>query len=350
MNRSVSDERMIFRFQTRNFRQEVTPPPIMGGGCEHEHWSNSSFSTAGFSSTIRAQQVYQSLSGESANKDPQLLYAVRHHDFCTADFQRKLERHHHLLGRPERQIVSCRNPWGNRQKHACRRQREQELENLRGLRSSPYQTGTEAVFGREHRDRFCSNRVCLGLDDHRPLPLPFSLGKIPSDQRRNQAPYIVGFEGKHSKRRHCNTRKASRCEYPGSTGLRPWRVLRHGSRVSGLPKTLRDTSILRFLRNQSQAQLPTEKAKFELSGSNHRSAMRPSRGACRIQLSERISRCTEENKICGSGYKKAIFVPDQQFQPSRHLNCASIQIEMASGVVLQVDQAASPNKGILWNL
>jgi len=74
----------------------------------------------------------------------------------------------------------------------------------------------------------------------------------------------------------------------------------------------------------------------------------PSHGACRIQLSERISRGPEENQICGSRYEKATYVSDQQFQTSCPLNCASIQIEMASGAILQVDQTASPDKDAFY--
>jgi|GEM_PF-4454404 len=325
---------MVFRFEMKMFLSQMVPPPIMGGGWTDEQWTNNSFSVAGFPSSIQTRQLYLSISRGSSDSVSQLLCSIHHHALRSTDFQGEFERYCYLSGRYERQTVPCRNPWGNRKKHLGRCQREQELEDFRGLCAGPHPKGLESLFRRKHRNRSCSDRLCPRLHNHRPLSFSVSLGTFPSNQAQNQASHLVRPERQHPQRCHCYTRQDPRHEFPGSAGFRTRCLLRHGSRLSGLPQTLQNTSVLCLPRHLHQAQFPVQATAVNSGVSGNRIVEQPDRSAFRGHGSEGISDHSPSNSVCKPRYGQATIVSYQQFHSPGPLNCVSVQVEMAGGAVL----------------
>ena len=63
-----------------------------------------------------------------------------------------------------------------------------------------------------------------------------------------------------------------------------------------------------------------------------------------------ISTIPPAHQICGSRHGQTFRLPDQQLCARRFDDCQTIQVPLASGAILQMDQTTLAHQDLLWNL
>jgi len=116
-----------------------------------------------------------------------------------------------------------------------------------------------------------------------------------------------------------------------------------------LRTSLQSSSISGIFCDQNQKQFQFPAALFANGKQVNRTAMRPDRYSPWLLLQERLSGKTPANSLLRCHAKKEISLLDQQFYSACVSSHRVLSQALANRVVLQVDQAASADKSILWN-
>ena len=155
------------------------------------------FTAHGLSAEARIQQMHPSVSRQLQSPALQVLRSVSVHGLCAPDRSGEPAGHRDLLAGDADQAVSCRNSMSGFKEHPGRCQREPGLAHLRRLRSSAHWPGAKIVRPRRLRSTTRRDRVCLRFQHHRSVPIPVSMGSIPSAQSRDQAAHVDGSARQH---------------------------------------------------------------------------------------------------------------------------------------------------------
>src|SRR5207302_1817999 len=106
-------------------------------------------------------------------------------------------------------------------------------------------------------------------------------------------------------------------------------------------------ALLRLLRRAYQRERPASTPLFAPGRQSHRPAIRPHRHPHRDRFGQGVSRSAAAPHLLRCRERKAAQVPHQQFCAACTDDRANLQMPLAGGVVLQVDQAAPANQSVL---
>ncbi len=121
--------------------------------------------------------------------------------------------------------------WEGVAQHVSGCQREARLENLSRFCSRAHQHRATVI--RERRTRCGSRRdgLCLGFDNHRPVPVDVSLGALPEGKGRGQTPHSLRSSRKHTDLYPYIRWEVTRCQRAGLVDSRTRLVLHHGQGI-----------------------------------------------------------------------------------------------------------------------
>ena len=163
---------------------------------------------------------------------------------------------------------------------------------------------------------FCSrtrsNHVRPGLNHHRSVSFPLSLGEVPKAQRRCQTSYPARSAEQHPHRRLHHPRQSARCQYARSDRIRTWGLLYPGPRLPGLRQALYDPSVFSLLRHQAQKRFPLRSTLFPAGGQVHRATVRSDHRAPQLLSQEGLSREAQAHPILRQRTQPSIDLLDQQ--------------------------------------
>ncbi len=261
-----------------------------------ESWPKRLFSTRGLAANLPVSNLRRSIPRQSLRQGFFLLGSVPFSGLCAAHLPRKSPRYRSLSARPATQVVSHGFPWKRLSQHLGQRQRASRLANLRRLRSGSDCHRPRPVPRRTVCRGVVRDRVCSGLHHHRFMPGAFSLGKIPTSQKRRETAHAAGSAGPHSSQCLCDRGPGSRRQHSGPTASRSRSVLLARSRVCGFCPPVPVDPIVRFLRHARQEGYAILLSQLAPHRPIHGSALRPNhsteRNPNRPALSRRLAAST----------------------------------------------------------
>jgi hypothetical protein len=123
----------------------------------------------------------------------------------------------------------------------------------------------------------------------------------------------------------------------------------HGLRLSGLRTSLQTASIGSILcYTRQQRQIPP--ALLSEDRQNVRTQIRPDHNAARLLRQERLSRKAPANRLLRRKAKQESGFLDKQFHATGTNDHRDLPQTLADRVILQVDQTASANQGVLRHI
>lgn len=176
-----------------------------------------------------------------------------------------------------------------------------------------------------------------------------SVGKIPTTQRSHKTPYPAGFTLQCSNIYSHLRRQTPRGQYPRYNSFRARRLLRDGSRLSGLRQIEQPFTSFRILSDQGQIQFKMPQDLLPSGRQNNWLDQRPVSNVHRFLSSQRLSTQASSHQILRFRNRKNIRVSDQQFLfiPTDH--CSIVSLSLARRAFLQVDQTKSAHQELLRN-
>ena len=229
-------------------------------------------------------------------------------------------------------------------------QRDSRLAYLRRLCSGADPYRANALCQRRLGRRTGQYGVRSGFNDRRSVPVPFPVGQVSQTQSGGKNAHTVRLARQHS---HIYThfrRPIARCEHSRRDRRRGGFVLHHGSRLSRLCSTLQTWPVPSILCNASKKQLPFSTHVFPSGGQIDRSYVRPDDTAVGFLCGQGLPRQTPTNPLCGSRNRQDTGVPDQLLYLRGIGNSDIIQMPMAGGTVLQMDQAALEDQSVFRHI
>ena len=315
-----------------------------------ELWSYHILPIDGFCSHERFPAMRKMLQWKLQDKEFHLLGPVSLHGLCPADLPGEPERHPGMSAGSTDKTLSPGNPGQSIKEHLGQRQSGKGLEDLCRLRPGPDSKGKKALHGRVLRRGIGSDGVCTGRHYHRSLPVALSLGRVQEAQRSDKTPHTPGSQGKHTDSDNRYPRQGSRSEHPRSAPNRSRCHLHHGQGLYRLYQTSCDTSGRGFLRHQGQRQLPVQAPLFSASGQGYGNAVRPGYHYQEFLCPEGLPGKASPDTLLRQGQQQTTCVPDQQLHPACTDHSRVVPLPLADRTVLQMDQAALKDQGVLWHI
>ena len=260
----------------------------------------------------------------------------------------KSARHRDLFTISKKETVSHGHTWKSFKINSSRSQRKTRLAHICRVCPASHSHCSQALQRRYFSRR--SRRNCLrsGLNNHRPLSFSVSLGTLPKEQSRRQAPYTAGSKGQYSYIHLHFGRQAARCQRPRSSKLGNRCILRNGPRLSGLRKAFCLQPGSCFFRYPGQIQYAIQKALFISSRKSDWASMRSSCHSYRGLYKQTLSRYSAPGKIQRCRHREDTYFSHEQFHLTSINHSSTVSQQVAGGAFFQMDQATPENKTILW--
>ncbi len=272
------------------------------------------------------------------------------HGFCPDHSPRKSTRYRDLSAVPKQKALSHGHSRQGLKINACRCQRKARLAYIHRVRTNSYCHSQRPLSRRFVSRRTGRNSICSGLNHDRSMFVGFPMGNLSQKKGRCQTPYVVGPKGKHTNIYPYFRRYVTRCQRTRSAATGSRRILRYGSRVPGLRKTVCLQSSASLFRNSSQSELSIQQALFTSGQQRNRASMRSNDHAHRFLHRQTLSGCSAPYKILRCPDAKNIRVSYQQLLFTTADNSSALSQSMASRAVFQMDQTASEDQELLWHL
>jgi len=315
----------------------------------YEFRENNFFSGNGLYPHLRISPMRRTIQRQLQGHTLLMLGPVSLHGVCPTDLPGKPERYSSLSPGNPAQTLSHGHTWKSLPKYPGQCQPGAGLANLRRFRSRPDQQGQKTLCRRELRDRIGTHSLCPGFHHHRSVFISFPLGHLSKEQRCHQASYPSGSAGQHSHSSYRYPRKGPRGQYSRSDYRRTWRHLYLRPWLSRFCTSAYGTTGSRILYHQGQEQLPVYQTLFPKRRQIKRGAMRSDRYPDKLLRQERLPIETQKNPLLRFRSKHTPGVFDQQRYPLSKDHRRSLQMPMADRTVLQMDQTAPENQGLLWH-
>src|SRR3972149_8323737 len=251
---------------------------------------------------------------------------------------------------PLRKALSYRIPWSSFEIYPGRCQRSSRLQNLPRLCLLPDLHCQEPLQERRTGGRYRLRPLCFRLNNHRSVPVPFSLGTLPENQGGHQAAHLPRSAWLHTDIHKPDSWQCARRQYPRYYPIGKRFRDRHGSWIYRLCKTLYREPVPRFLRNSRQEQSAVHSSRFSESGQNAGPSCRSKNHPQREEIQRCIPGCPAPGVIRGPGYKQTFCLLDQYLHHSGQDRCRYLQAEMAGGTFFPLDTTASENQNFLWHI
>ncbi len=335
---------------TNDFNLPVAFRPFPHKGLADEHRANRFFSNHGYAPSLGLPQMRQTISRRSQNTKILLYGSISLHGIRPINLPRELARYRSMPARQPAKTLSHGHSIPHLTKHISRCQRKSRLANLRRLRPNPYIHCQRPLCQGRFRHQSGGRSIRSGLNNYRFMPVFFSLGTVSQNQSCHQTPYLAQLTRQHSRVHTYFRWKTARCQCSRHFNRSAWILLSDGSRISGFRPALYDTASIRFFCNTQQTQLSIQETLLSSRRQIHRPEMRSDYHNNWSRHSQRLSDPYSTNTLlrCRHSQKSDFYY--QQFRASSTNYCGTIQGQVASGTVLQMDQAAPANQSFLWNI
>ena len=313
----------------------------------HELRKNSLCATDGFYPRLRVPEMRRPIQRRLQGKDLFVLGPVSFHGFCPAYLQGKPEGHRGLSPVGAVEALPSWDTGKGIQEHPCKCQSDKGLANI--CRPCPVsdREGPKAVHQRFLRDGTGQCRLRPGFHHHRSLPLPFSMGHVQEAQGGGETPYPSGPAGQYPHGGHCHPWEGTRCEHPRSDHRGGRSFLCNGPGIHGLCPSSPYAPVGGLLRHTGKKQLPFQASLFAVRGQISGGSVRSDRYTGKLLCKKGLSFKAQEDPLLRQGKEQTDSLSDQQLHPARRNYCRSVPLSMADRALLQMDQAASPDKSIL---
>jgi len=298
----------------------------------------------------RIQAMRKTLQRQLQDKELHLLGSVSLYGLCPADLPGESERYPGMLAGITDQVVSLGHPRQGIKKYLGQRQPGKRLEDLCRLCPDHDSQSKKALYRRFLRRGTGSDGICTGRYHYRSLPFALSLGRVQKTQRSGKAPHATGSQGEHS---YCDNRhpwQDPRSEYSRSAHDRVGSHLHHGPGLYRLHQTSCDTSGWGLLCYQGQGQFQVQTPLFSACGQSNRHTVRSGYHDQKFLCPEGLPGKTSSNTFLRQRKQQAHGVPDQQLHSAGDDHSRVVPLPLADRALLQVDQTASPDQGLLWHL
>ena len=276
--------------------------------------------------------------------------SVSMHGFRTNHASGKFARYRDLPTISKQETVSYGHPRKGFKINSCRSQRKPRLGYICRIRPKSHCHSQRAIQKRLISRRSERNRLCSRCNHNRPLSFSVSLGTFPKEKGCCQTPYAAGFKRQHSYLHPYFRRQTARCQRSRPLTVGGRRILRNGSRLSGLRKAVRlqpDPSIFCYSCQNEHA---IQKTLFASGRQNDRTTMRSNNHTYRVLYRQALPRHLASSEIQGYYYRENTRFSHKQFHITGVNHSSTVSLQVAGRAVFQMDQATSEDKEILWDL
>ena len=187
----------------------------------------------------------------------------------------------------------------------------------------------------------------LGCYDDRPLPVYLSLGALPGNKGSRPTSYPAGSAGQYPELYPYHRRKNSRSQRAGYDPSGSRLLLHHGSRLPGLLQTPCYYSGIGVLRYPGQVEFEEPQDILPSCKQAQRRRLRSIRYVDRPELCQRLSRQDSPGEVLRCQNRQVAGVSDQQLFPARCHHRPALQMPLAGGALLQVDQTEPAHQELL---
>lgn len=303
----------------------------------------------GFCPHLRVPKVRRAIQRQLQGQELHLLGSISMHGLRPTDLPGKSAGHPSLSTGSPIPALSPGHQGKGVPQHPGSRQSSPGCEDFCRFRFPPDRQGKNPLCNRFFQHRTGSSGLRPGFDHHQSLPDPVSLGRVPETQGRRQTAHPSGSPGQHPFRRHRDGGEGSRRQHPRRSDPRAGGYLRYGSGLSGFQPASPDPADTGLLRDPGESQLQPKAPLFPARRQDHRHSVRSDRCPHGIRREEKIPGKDSPDQILRCKERPYPRFPDQQLHPARPDHRRSLPESLASGTVLQVDQATPPDQDLLWH-
>ena len=318
-------------------------------GMANAQWTNDLFTTHGFLTKRRIQQMCSELSRPISCPNLLVFRSISLHGLRSTHLSGKSPRHRDLSSSHGTKTLSCRHPRLRLPKHLGRCQREKGLANLCGFCSWVDSYGPSALRRRRLRPRTRTDGLRPGFYNYRPLSFPLSLGTLSQTQGSDQIAYPDGLAGQYPLFYLHYQRNHPRCHHPRPADDRTGYFLYHGSRIYRFWPLVWLQSTYGLFRDSCQEKSRLHTTLLSPSRSFHWLEKRSNDSPSRTQVIPVLARSFKKDQLLRCRNKSPVRISDQQLCSSSPDHCASFQVSLASRALLQMDQTKSTNQSFLWD-
>src|SRR3990172_1164418 len=315
----------------------------------HEYRQNCFLSNHGFRPIVSFPAVRCSLQRKLQGDYVHLSGSVPLHGLRSTYLSRKPQGH--------RSMSSCSKiktvPYGNQRKHFTKHsgpcKREPRLANLCRLRTRADQNRQGVVRKRRLWPGVEEYRLRFRLNNHRPLSFSISLGQLPQNQSCGEASYAIGSPGQYPRCDQHYQRENQRCQRARRSHLRGGGDLYLRPGLHRFCPTLSDSSISCVLRNSREEQFRFQAPLLSSGGQIDRCTVRPDHYGLGLLYVDRLPREAQAHPLLRRRYQEAVCLFDEQLRATGNRDREALQMSLAGGAVLQMDQAAPADQSVLWH-
>src|ERR1700719_595139 len=229
---------------------------------------------------------------------------------------------------------------------AGRCQRSARLAHLRGSGAAVDRPGEEAVRHGGSWSGPDQYGLRLGFDNHRPVPVGLSVGSFPHHQGGGEDAHPARFARQHPELHSRVGRQTGRRACARSAASRSRCHLCYGSWLCRFRPPSCVASGGGLLRDAHQIEHECPSGLLRADGSHDRHHLRPVHCPGWPLHQQELPRAVAARPLQGCRIWQDTGVSEQSFRSSSPDHCRPLQKPMASGVVLQVDQAAPADQAV----
>ena len=338
----------IIDLKTYPFLCQLSGKTLEGG--THVHRTTGFLASYGLHAVANFSQLRTQISGRFQNKKVLLPRSIPLHGFCSVHLQGKSSRYRSVSSFSKQKTLPYGHSWQCVQVNSCRSQRKTGLAHICRTGSKPYCHSQKALQHRNVFGRITGNCLRTRFNNHRSLPISVSLGILPKNKECHQASYIAGFKREHSNIYPYFRWQAPRCKCSRYHAFGSRSLLYYGSRLSGLQATFFIQPNNNILCNSSKIKYQIQKTLFTSGRQIYWLDLRPNNCLNWHQKQKRLSRQTPENQVQRSKDSENSSLSYKQFHFAAVNHCETIQKSLAGRIVFQMDQTASQNQKVFWNI
>ena len=302
----------------------------------------------GFSPGLRIPQMRRAVSWTLQGPKFFLLGSFSLLGLRPTDLPGKPARHRSLSAVGAAEALSFGYPGTSIPQYFGQRQRRAGLADLRRLCPGVDLPSPSALCPRGLRPGVGSNRLRSRFHYHRSVPGALSLGQVPQTQRSGETAYPARSSRLNPDGGMDYHGQILRCQHPRRIVHRNWSDLHHGSRLSRLRPSAPDPFGLSLLCDSRQKEPLLSATILGTGGQDLRAVVRPNHSPERLLRPPRLPRQTATHRLLRNRKQPTSGLSDQQLHPASLDHCQALQMPLAGGTVLQMDQTAFADQGLLW--
>lgn len=317
-------------------------------GVAHVHFVTHICSTYAVSPFVRISQVRRQIQGQLSQPYIFMSRSILLHDLCPDNISRKSSGYRSVFECDTKQTLSS---WIQMQKYCseynriCKR--EQRLANICRLCSDTNQSSSKTIFSRRYWHTTEQYGLRTRLNYHRSMHVSLSMGKIPDYKISNKGTYVTGSTRLYTSMDKHYARSCTRRKHSGRTNSRARLFLCDGQRLYRFQEALQVARVRFILRDSCKEKHQTTTTLHFGNRQIDWTSVRSDSCIGRFLFNARLSRKTSKNQILRCRTETTICIHHKQLYSSGNHDSITLQKQMESRIILQMDKIAPKNKVIL---